>query len=262
MSGLIVGLVLRTQITDEFNSDAKFIATVYADHAWDDGTHAYPAVPTVARITGIHERTIQRYLRVLEKIKMLIPDGKGPRGVNKYKFPVEDSADGFVRLALAWGGAVTPVTNEGGGADSGGADSGGEHWVTPQPPKQTNNPLIVIDTGMIKKLYEQEFGALTPLINDMLEDDCQVYPLDWIPEAMSIAVQKNVRNWKYVRAILDNCKAKNMRPSLNKLEDHSANTNNKSGNSKHTEKPSNYSPDDRAAAERVRQRKANRMPGV
>jgi hypothetical protein len=138
MSGLIVGLVLRTPITEEFNSDAKFIATVYADHAWEDGTHAHPAVDTVAKITGIHVRTVQRYCRRLESIGMLVLSGKGPRGTNQYSFPLESREDGSVRLKLLGGGAVPPRQPAGGGAKSGGAESGGAIVS----PKQTTRPLI------------------------------------------------------------------------------------------------------------------------
>lgn len=150
MSGLIVGLVLRTPITDEFNSDAKFIATVYADHAWEDGTHAHPAVDTVAKLTGIHVRTVQRYCRRLENLGMLVPSGKGPRGTNQYSFPLEAKEDGSVRLKLRGGGAVPPRQAAGGGGESGGGESGGAIVS----PKQTTRPLI----------HEEEKAA-TPKFN-------------------------------------------------------------------------------------------------
>ncbi len=222
MSGLIVGLVIRTPISEVFNTEAKFIATIYADHAWEDGTHAYPAVDTVAKFTGLHERTIQRYLVVLKSMGMLIPDGKGPRGTNKYKFPLEEKADGSVRLALSGGGTQSPRQADGGDTVSGDTVLG-DTGVT-----QTNNPssvLVVVNAefGKISSQYEQEFGALTPMIADAIKDSCDTYPPDWIPEAMQIAVQSNKRSWKYVEGILKNCKAKNIRPSLNKLEANYAN---------------------------------------
>lgn len=224
MSGLIVGLVLRTPITDKFNTDAKFIATVYADHAWEDGTHAYPAVDTVAGITGLSDRTVQRYLRVLESIGMLILDGKGPRGTNKYKFPLESGKDGSVRLSLQTrGDSVTPRQAVGGDRESGDRESG-DTGVT-----QTNNPSLVVvvvnaDVKKISNLYEQEIGALTAMSADSIKDACDTYPADWIEEAIQIAVDSNVRKWKYVESILKNCKAKNVRPSLNKLEAKNGNT--------------------------------------
>ena len=54
----------------------------------------------------------------------------------------------------------------------------------------------------IFKLYEENIGALTPLIADMLKEAEQSYPGAWFEEAFEIAVSRNVRNWKYVQAIL------------------------------------------------------------
>ncbi len=52
-------------------------------------------------------------------------------------------------------------------------------------------------------LYEQNIGPLTPMIADVLRDAEQSYPAEWIEEAVQIAVEKNVRNWRYVSAILE-----------------------------------------------------------
>lgn len=56
------------------------------------------------------------------------------------------------------------------------------------------------------KLYEENIGALTPLIADMLREAEKNYPSDWFEEAFEIAVSRNVRNWKYVHAILNRWK--------------------------------------------------------
>lgn len=130
MSGIVSGLVLRQPVTAQFTSEVKFVAVIYADHAWQDGTHAYPSIPTVARESGYHERSVQRYVRVLEQMGMLIPDGKGPRGTISYKFPLIDGPDGSVRLDMQpkpGGGTQPPrqAATPGGDTDSGGTDSGG-----------------------------------------------------------------------------------------------------------------------------------------
>ena len=52
------------------------------------------------------------------------------------------------------------------------------------------------------KLYEENIGPLTPLLADMLKEAEQIYPGAWFEEAFEIAVSRNVRNWKYVEAIL------------------------------------------------------------
>ena len=58
----------------------------------------------------------------------------------------------------------------------------------------------------IYKVYEENIGPLTPLIADMLRDAEAAYPAEWIKEAMEIAVENNVRRWRYVESILDRWK--------------------------------------------------------
>jgi DnaD/phage-associated family protein len=54
----------------------------------------------------------------------------------------------------------------------------------------------------IFKLYEENIGPLTPLMADTLKDAEQEYPAEWLAEAFTIAVERKVRNWKYISAIL------------------------------------------------------------
>ncbi|MCG2786665.1 MAG: DnaD domain protein [Anaerolineae bacterium] len=62
-----------------------------------------------------------------------------------------------------------------------------------QPPRDVPN---------VFRLYEENFGALTPLIADALKDSENEYSAEWIEDAMSEALKRNIRNWKYVEAIL------------------------------------------------------------
>lgn len=55
----------------------------------------------------------------------------------------------------------------------------------------------------IYALYEQNIGALTPMIRDELIAAQKEFPAVWIEEAMRIAVSSNKRNWRYIRAVLD-----------------------------------------------------------
>lgn len=54
----------------------------------------------------------------------------------------------------------------------------------------------------IYQLYEQNIGLLTPMLAESLKDAEDEYPQEWVEEAIRIAVEKNVRNWRYVEAIL------------------------------------------------------------
>lgn len=52
-------------------------------------------------------------------------------------------------------------------------------------------------------LYEQNIGLLQPLLVEELEEAARDYPPEWIEEAFQLAVARNVRHWRYVRAILE-----------------------------------------------------------
>jgi DNA replication protein len=54
----------------------------------------------------------------------------------------------------------------------------------------------------IFRLYEEHIGPLTPMIAETLQDAEQTYPADWLEDAIRIAVENNVRRWRYVEAIL------------------------------------------------------------
>jgi DNA replication protein len=52
-------------------------------------------------------------------------------------------------------------------------------------------------------LYEQNIGALTPMLVEELRDALATYPAAWIEDAIRIAVKNNVRRLKYILAVLE-----------------------------------------------------------
>ena len=52
-------------------------------------------------------------------------------------------------------------------------------------------------------LYEENIGVLTPMIVDAIREAESEFPSDWIEDAMKYAVERNARNWKYIRKVLD-----------------------------------------------------------
>ncbi len=60
-----------------------------------------------------------------------------------------------------------------------------------------------IERPNIFRLYEENIGALTPLIGDALKDAEENYPFEWIKEAIGKSVENNARSWRYVLAILE-----------------------------------------------------------
>jgi len=55
----------------------------------------------------------------------------------------------------------------------------------------------------IFELYEQNIGLLQPLLAEDLQEAAQTYPDEWIEDAFRISVERNVRNWRYIKAILE-----------------------------------------------------------
>jgi DNA replication protein len=64
-------------------------------------------------------------------------------------------------------------------------------------------PATPLERPNIFVLYEQNIGLLQPIIAEELQDAERMYPQEWIEDAFHIAVENNVRNWKYVRRILE-----------------------------------------------------------
>ncbi|HEX8684736.1 MAG TPA: DnaD domain protein [Ardenticatenaceae bacterium] len=52
-------------------------------------------------------------------------------------------------------------------------------------------------------LYEQNVGLLQPIIAEELREAERDYPLDWLEDAFQVAAERNVRNWRYIRSILE-----------------------------------------------------------
>lgn len=58
----------------------------------------------------------------------------------------------------------------------------------------------------IFQLYENNIGVMTKVMADKLKSAEQDYPLTWFEPAITIAVEHNARNWRYVQAILERWK--------------------------------------------------------
>lgn len=73
-----------------------------------------------------------------------------------------------------------------------------------RPTGSEDQPVeLKIERPNIFVLYEQNIGALTPMIADRLREAEETYPATWIEDALRIAVENNVRKWRYVEAILE-----------------------------------------------------------
>ncbi|MBC7262768.1 MAG: DnaD domain protein [Chloroflexi bacterium] len=70
-------------------------------------------------------------------------------------------------------------------------------------PATVCGPRLTAEKPNIFVLYEQNIGLLQPMIAEELREAERDYPADWIADAFRIAAENNVRNWRYVRAILE-----------------------------------------------------------
>lgn len=68
--------------------DEKFILLSYADHAAHNGTNIYPSVGRTAWKTGYARRSVQTITKKLVDQRILILDGKGWHGTNRYRLDI------------------------------------------------------------------------------------------------------------------------------------------------------------------------------
>ncbi len=77
-------------------------------------------------------------------------------------------------------------------------------------------PAAPAEDPNIFALYEENIGAITPLIADDLKDAEERYPPQWIEPAFREAVVQNKRSWRYIEAILSRYEAEG--PDYEKAE--------------------------------------------
>ncbi len=56
--------------------------------------------------------------------------------------------------------------------------------------------------GSVFQLYEENIGPLSPLVAEELKEAEELYPYEWLEEALREAALLNKRSWRYVAAIL------------------------------------------------------------
>lgn len=121
-----------------FQSGHKYVLIAYADHADQQGRNIYPAVGTIANKTGYNARSVQRLTNDLENMGLLVENGVGPRGTNRWYIPFSHGGD-----------KIAPCQNVGGGKEekslgdipSGDIPSGDN--LTPELKKQNQANLSI-----------------------------------------------------------------------------------------------------------------------
>ena len=84
-----------------------------------------------------------------------------------------------------------------------------------RPSPDDEQPItLLIERPNIFVLYEQNIGALTPMIAEELREAEKNYPPRWIEEAIKLAVTNNVRRWRYVQSILERWRVEGRKDAL------------------------------------------------
>lgn len=89
-------------------------------------------------------------------------------------------------------------------------------------PQRGQRPLeLVVEQPSIFEVYRNEIGELSPMVADALRQAEDDYPQLWILDAIQIAVENNVRSWKYIQKILDRWSAhgRQEQPSTHRRSD-------------------------------------------
>ena len=204
MSGLISGLVWELPISKQFTREKKYILLAYADHADQNGRNIYPSVDLIATKTGYSERSVQYATSDLLELGFLIEDGIGPRGTNKFRIPLERGQDGGAKIAPP---GKTPER----GAKSAppAPESVAPEGIAPEPSVEVKDSTTTTGEAAPKNnadLYQENFGALTPVISEKLSSLEKAYSAEWLAAALREALVNEARNLKYVEAILSRWK--------------------------------------------------------
>jgi DNA replication protein len=71
-------------------------------------------------------------------------------------------------------------------------------------PVEAEEPILLVSQRPnIFALYEQNIGALTPMMAEELMEAEDTYPPSWIEDAFREAVELNKRSWRYIQRILE-----------------------------------------------------------
>lgn len=161
MSVKAMGLVWDLKCPDningmEFKPNHKYVLQAYADHADHYGKSIWPSIKTIAEKTGYDQRTIQRITADLEKMGLLVDDGMGPHGTNRWKLPFDEKARQIVTHDKMTGDKNENSLGDNSLGDNSLGDKMPYEFKEPEPENlYITNIYIDIWEGMKNKLKEE-----------------------------------------------------------------------------------------------------------
>lgn len=181
-----VPLALLRELAPQMTDPAELVVTL----------HALAALQRVRRFPRLIAAADLRAERpLLETLASLIPDR-----------PVDQALEDGLAAAVARGSLLRSAAPNDwialNSADGRRAMAHRAHRMAPTGPPASDPRGPETDGPSIIRLYEDAVGPLPPSLVAELHEAAAAYPPDWITDAFAEAVEMNVRNWRYVRSIL------------------------------------------------------------
>lgn len=148
------------------DSSCKFVLLALADIANDWGEGAYIGVKRMCKKTCLSTQTVCNALNALRHNGYTILEGKSKLDTNNYTINVKKL---------------------------------GFYSIESDDSIQQNESS---STSSLFNLYENNIGPITTMVADALTDAEKTYPLQWISDAIRLAVENNKRSWRYCETIL------------------------------------------------------------
>jgi len=227
-------------VVDAFNltPNEGWLYTVIVKFANRKTGDAFPSQAKLAKVANMSKSSVIRCIAALEKKNLIkverdVVKGKKQKAVNHYVvLDPYQVAEGSVTQTPRSFPQTLPVVSE--------VDSNNNQLINTkeqqQPPAESDRPtpppkpVVVVgsedsqdwldkhvekaaplrsrrtdaDYGRVCVAYENNIGAITQHIGETLSHACDEYPPEWIVEAINESAERNVRNWKYIDAILKN----------------------------------------------------------
>lgn len=138
----------------------KVVLLGLANHAHPDGSHAFPAIDTLAEYAHCDRRTAQRNVRKLEALEFVAADGFGPNGQVNYRIQFD-----------AWEGgrqSDTPAASEVEGGGTGAARTVKEPATPTAPPTRSSKDSTAASRARADEVPEDFPDELRPHAREVM----------------------------------------------------------------------------------------------
>ena len=160
-------------------------------------------------VTGMHESAIKQELDYLSECKVISSNGTGYSfnkdfdqwRISRNKFYRKKYINSMIAYNISEGETDQPDLSDVIRHEETEEETTVETFKKGPP----DRPLIDIDQKFsdFTRCYENNIAILNPHISDKLKECCDKYPFNWFEEACHIAVEQNIRRYKYIEAILE-----------------------------------------------------------